>query len=72
MKTHVDGISDFFQSVETNHLLEVVEQRVARSRVREVCDRRSARPGNNRCEEDTNEYGTTNAVHHKQQGEDTA
>ena len=71
MSTHVNSISDFFQFVKVNYLLEVVKQRVARGRVREVCHRRSARPGDDRCEQDTEEYSTTDAVHHEQQGEDT-
>lgn len=69
-QTYVDGIPDFLQFMETHHLLEVVEQSVTRGCVREICNRRSARPRNDRREEDPNEYGATDAVHHEQKSED--
>lgn len=69
---HIDGIADFCKLVESDDLLEVIEECVSRGGVGEVCDSRSAWPRHDGSEKDTEEDGATNAVHHKEKGEDTA
>lgn len=52
-------------------LFEVVEQRVTRRGMGEVCDNSRARPGDNGSQKDANQDGAANSVHHEENREDT-
>ena len=60
-----------FQGMKGDHLLEEIEQFFAGRRVREICNSGGTGPGNNRCEENTNEESTLDPVYHEQNCENS-
>jgi len=67
----MNDIADFFNFMECNNLFKEVEEGIPGGGVRKVRDGSRARPRNNGSEEDADEYCTTHAIHHQENGEDT-
>ena len=57
--------------MESDNLLEEIEQVVAGRRVREICNSGGTGPGNDRSEENTNEESTLDPVYHQQNCENS-
>jgi len=69
--TYVDDIANLVEGLPCDDLLEVVEHGISSGGVGEGSDGSRAGPRDDRHEEDTDEDGTTDTVHHQQEGEDT-
>jgi hypothetical protein len=68
----VDGVECVFDGPEGDDLGEEIEIGVASRSVWEVCDSGGAWPADDTDEEDTTQDGTTDAVHHESDCQETA
>lgn len=68
---YVNHIANLLKLVKGDNLLEIVEQSVACSRVRKECNSRWAGPWYNWCEDDANQDGTTDTIHHENKSKES-